>query len=1093
MSSLKTALLVVALLVGMAVPAAAAEPAPAPAWALESLATPTNFSVADNAECLTKLGSENAPCDGFTIFATDVGSRPTDGSPITIADTLPPGVTVQHVSFFVPQLEGDVGEFLCTTTPLQCRLPTEEFGLAPLAPGDTLRMTVYVTVDEPAAEGPLTNSATISGGGVPPAGVTGSGEISDATPPFGLGSFGALAAGLDGAPDPAAGGHPNVFTTTINPNTVFSNELLEGQTLTTSVEDFRDVAVDLPLGFFGSALAAPECSSIALDANLCPPASVVGRVRTEPQGGVSVNSPIWNLVPERGSPAQFGYRDIDKNVHALYPSVVPTPAGYVLRVTSPELPQVDLDHIFVTFYGDPAAHDAGREPEPGDVPFFTNPSSCDGQALTTSVHVDSWQQPATAPNPDGSPDFADPAWISGSSQAPPVSGCEALRFEPSLKVSATTSHADSPSGIEVDLTVPQIEEPQTPATPPLKEAVIALPSGLTVNPSSANGLAACSLAQIGMSASGLPDGADPTCPDASKLGTVELETPAIAGILRGEVYLARQDENPFGSLLALYIVVDDPTTGVLVKIPAEVKADPQTGRLTTVVSGSPQFPFSELRTHFFAGDLGALRTPATCGSFQATSRLTPWSAPQSGPPATPGASFAVTAPAAGSSCPQTAAQEPNAPSFEAGTENPTAGAYSPFVLKLSRADGSQELSGIDTTLPKGLLGRLAGIPYCSDGALAAAAARSGAAEQASPSCPAASQVGVVTVGAGAGPKPYYAQGKAYLAGPYKGAPLSLAIVTPAVAGPFDLGTVVVRTALDVDPLTAQIHAVSDPFPRILQGIPLDLRSIVLRLDRPSFTLNPTSCDAKSILGAATSVLGQSAPLAQRFQVGGCERLGFKPTLKLSLKGSTKRSGVPALKAVLTYPKGSYANVKSVSTVLPKSEFIDNAHIGNTCTRVQFNAGAGHGAECPKRSILGHALAYSPLLEAPLEGTVYFRSNGGERELPDLVVALKGQIDVTLVGFIDSVRKSKRSEVSRLRTRFMNVPDAPVSRFVLQLAGAKRGLLQNSANLCKVKNIAQVKATGQNGKTYDTEPAVANDCGKKHGTHGKSKGKRKSGG
>jgi hypothetical protein len=339
----------------------------------------------------------------------------------------------------------------------------------------------------------------------------------------------------------------------------------------------------------------------------------------------------------------------------------------------------------------------------------------------------------------------------------------------------------------------------------------------------------------------------------------------------------------------------------------------------------------------------------------------------------------------------------------------------------------------------------------------------------------ASEVGTVTVGAGSG-APIYVQGHAYLAGPYKGAPLSLEIITPALAGPFDLGTVAVRTALYVNESTAQIHAVSDPIPSILGGIPVDIRSIALNMNRPQFTLNPTSCDPTQVLGATTSTLGQVATLENRFQVGGCKGLEFKPALKLFFSGQTKRTGYPAVKAVLTQPKGENANVAGATVILPKGMLIANAHINNPCTRVQFNSASIPGQGCPAKSVLGTAKVWTPLLEKPEEGKVYFRSNGGERQLPDMVVALRGQIPLQLVGFIDSVGK-KHAEVRQVRSRFLNLPDAPVSRFELKLSGGKKGLLENSKNLCKAKDLAKFQLTGQSGKTHDTEPKVQVSCGK----------------
>jgi hypothetical protein len=617
----------------------------------------------------------------------------------------------------------------------------------------------------------------------------------------------------------------------------------------------------------------------------------------------------------------------------------------------------------------------------------------------------------------------------------------------------------------------------------LKDAVVTLPKGVSVNPASANGLGACSPAQIGLTSA---PGATPVtmtpgpaeCPNAAKIGAVSIQTPLLDHPVKGGVYVATPEQNPFGSLLAIYIAVNDEQTGTVIKLPGRVEADAVTGQLKTTFPDDPQLPFEDFHLEFFKGAGAALRTPSTCGKYETVTQMTPWSSPE-GADAHPTDSFETTQSPGGGACPTSEAQLPNAPSFTAGTITPKAGAYTPFVLHLARADGTQEIGSIDTTLPNGLVGKLAGITECSDAQIAAAEARNhlgdGGLEQASPSCPLSSEVGTVHVGAGAGPAPYYVTGHAYLAGPYRGAPLSLEVITPAVAGPYDLGAVAVRTALYVNETTAQIHAVSDSFPRILQGIPLDVRSIDLNMDRSNFTLNPTNCGAMQILGSATSTLGNVASLSQRFQVGECNKLGFKPKLTLGFKGGHRRTKHPALKSVVTYPRGSYANIAKAAVTLPGSEIIDQNHIGNPCTRPVFLEG-----RCPKISVLGRAKAWSPLLDKPLEGKVYFRSNGGERALPDVVADLNGQIHVVLVGAVDTVTPKTNP---RIRTTFFAVPDAPVSKFVLELKGGKEGLLVNSENVCKSPQVAVVKLTAQNGKTYDTTPTVANSCG----NSGKSKG------
>ncbi|HXR31168.1 MAG TPA: hypothetical protein VN752_08515, partial [Solirubrobacterales bacterium] len=554
--------------------------------------------------------------------------------------------------------------------------------------------------------------------------------------------------------------------------------------------------------------------------------------------------------------------------------------------------------------------------------------------------------------------------------------------------------------------------------------------------------------------------------------------------VKGSVHIADPYQNPFNSLLAIYFTLNDPETGTVVKLAGEVNADPNTGRLTTTVLHNPQLPFEDFRLHFFGGAGGSLRTPATCGQHTTASSLTPWSAPESGPPATPSDTWAITQAPDGGACPASQGARPHSPDLDAGSVSPIAGASTPLVVNLRRNDGSQEFSSVSLTLPPGLTGKLAGLGACSEGALAAAAQKTGNEEKSSPSCPASSRIGTVDVSAGAGPAPYHAQGTAYLTGPYKGAPLGMAIVTPATAGPFDLGTVVVRSALQLDPNSGQITAQTDQLPSILQGIPLDLRTARVMLDRPDFTRNGTSCDPYAFSGQLVSTLGQIAPLSERFQLAECGRLAFKPRLALRLIGATKRGGHPALRAVLQMPPAG-ANIARASVALPHSEFLDQAHIGTVCTRVQFAA-----EECPAASVYGAVTATSPLVDYALSGPVYLRSSANE--LPDLVMALKGPpsqpVEVDAVARIDSVKGG-------IRSTFEGVPDLPVSQVVLSMAGGKKGLLQNSTNICRGIHKATAEFDAQNGKTADFRPPLRNSkCkGKRAGKQKKQKSRAPSGG
>jgi hypothetical protein len=604
-------------------------------------------------------------------------------------------------------------------------------------------------------------------------------------------------------------------------------------------------------------------------------------------------------------------------------------------------------------------------------------------------------------------------------------------------------------------------------TKPLLSATSALTgagAGVTFTPAAPPPPRSLSVAAFGANAPGTPQftPAPPACPDSSKIGTVRIDSPAVLDHpLFGDIFLASPDRNPFGSLLAIYVSVVDPATGIVLKLPAKVETDPSSGRLTATLAEAPQLPFEDLRLELFKGTAAPLRTPLACGTYTVATEITPWGAPEAAVRRPTDAFQMIGAPGTGS-CVKDAAAAPDTSRFEAGTIDPSAGTYSPFVLKLARADGTAPLRPLDTTLPAGLLARLTGVATCPDAALAAAAARSAGSERAAPSCPAASRVGSLNVAAGAGPSPLNLPGSAYLAGPYKGAPLSLATVTPVLAGPFDLGTVIGRTALYVDPASTRVHAVSDPFPATLRGIGLDLRSVALDLDAPGFAKNPTSCNALAFAGGAPS---QSA----RFQVGDCGTLAFKPKLELALKGPTKRGAHPALAATLTYPaKGNPANLAAASLLLPKALGFDKAHLS--------------GARAA-----GSLKLTTPLLPGPLQGPLYVRSAGAKAP-PTLIADLHGAVDVALRGRLE---QSKRGE---LRVVFENLPDAPISKLSLELKGGKQGLLRNAANLCAAAPRALALLDAQSGQSVEGRPTLATGCkAKKQGKATKVKRRSERGG
>lgn len=1078
------------VLMGLTLTPAVAQAGSAPAFDLKLSVSPTN---------LVPAGSVFSENDGLLLTAINVGAAATDGTPLTATVNLPARITARSAKMNIGG--GEAKDLPGTCTGVQTVTCTTEPG-AVLYPGQDMAVSIELSVAGRVADpSTLPSQASIAGGGAIARQLSRDLHVTAAPSPldFDEGSAGLSSYAIDGAGNAVdgAGAHPFQFGVQLG----FTDEpgLPIGQMplFNYLVADggVRDAITTFPPGLVVNPGSTPTlCEEAQLESASCPDSSQIGTITVEaPISGLPQPLPnaLFNMVPPPGTAAAFGFEAIGLKI---YPHIFGgVHAGdYQLLGTASNLLALGTFPIVGTniqLWGDPTdpAHDWARGicayraatttpcgpviPQ-SDVPALSMPTSCTAASLPLRASIDSWGHPG---------EFVERSTEVGDLNRSPiaVNGCAALGagFKPTLKARPTTNVADSPSGLDVDLHIPQTNDLSQLATAHLKKAVVTLPVGLALNPSSANGLAGCSSTQIGIDPStGVADGNEPTCPAASRIGDVEVDTPLLGHALPGSVYLASPHDNPFDSLLAIYIVVEDPQSGILIKLAGHVEADPSTGRLTTTFDRNPQLPFSDFKLKFFGGSGGVLRSPAVCGVYSTTSSLTPWSAPESGPPATPSDSYAIS-----SSCATSDGAEPNSPEFEAGALSPIAGRYTPFVVHLRREDGSQQFKTLTLTPPPGLTAKLAGTPACSDGALAAAEGKSGRDEQSNPSCPADSRIGTVQVGVGAGPSPYYAQGAAYLAGPYKGAPLSMAVITPATAGPYDLGTVVTRVALHVDPATAQITADADPLPSILEGIPLDVRSIDVSLDKPDFSRTGTSCDPMAVGGLLTSTLGQNASLESRYQLGNCANLAFKPHMTLKLKGATKRAGHPKLIATVFSQGVGAAGLSRVQVKLPRSAFLDQAHIRTVCTRVQFAAGAGNGSACPKGSIYGSAQVKTPLFDYVLPGTVFLRSSN--HKLPDLVVALQGPakqpIAVELDGKTDSVKGA-------LRNTFEAVPDQPFDEARVVLFGGKRGLVVNSKNLCsqsKRASRANVRLNAQSGKVDQLHPLVRNSCRKaKHKRH-----------
>jgi hypothetical protein len=879
-----------------------------------------------------------------------------------------------------------------------------------------------------------------------------------------------------------AGAHPYAITTKIG---------LE------SPGALQNLELELPPGLIENPSAVAKCSQEAFNTprsspyeasrsgESCLPADQIGVLAVE-RAGEWRSFGLFELAPPPGYPAQIGASPF--GIPLVFTSRLRQSEGqYGVTLELVNLsPTLDPEALAMTVWGNPwgLSHDTQRgnclneaepsfgwakcpfsPPQPAHGPwaYLTLPASC-GAPLSFEAGAGAWGDPVPASaSVQSTNEEGDPTGLEG---------CAKLLFEPHTSLQITDPRASSPSGLDFTLTPKEeaLTNYRLPVPSQPRTAIVTLPEGMTLNPSLAAGLGVCTPADYAAESATSPPGQG--CPEDSKIGTFTVQSPLFEESIEGAIYLAQPHHNPFDSLLALYLIAKSPERGLLVKVPGRLDADPATGRLSADFEDLPQLPYSNLHVHLREGQRAPLATPAACGSFATRIELSPWSDPsQSAASESPFLIAKGIGP--GEACPS--GTPPFSPGASGGSLNGAAGAYSAFYLHLTRTDSEQEITRYSATLPEGLTGRLAGVAVCPDAAIAAAKSMSGEEEEAHPSCPANSRVGRTVTGYGLGAALAYAPGEMYLAGPYGGQPLSLVAIDSAHVGPFDLGTVVIRSAFSVDPHTGRLaidSAASDPIPHILDGIPLHVRDIRVYIDRPGFVHNPTSCAAASfdsVLGGSGARFGDpsddtSAKITNLFQVSDCTALGFKPGLTLRLRGHHHRGAYPALRA--TYrPRENDADVRSVAVTLPHTEFLAQNHIRDVCARSSFNAG-----NCPAGSIYGHAVAYTPLLEAPLEGPVYLRSS--ENPLPDLVADLhSGAIRIVLEGRVDSVG------AGQIRVTFDGLPDAPLTRFVLNMQGGNRGLLVNSADICTTSARASMRAVARNNRGAVGRPALQARCPK----------------
>jgi hypothetical protein len=1040
------------------------------------------------------------------VHAINLGDAPA-GGPITVSDTFPESLAVTKVEFFTFALsrgqldlgpEGPLGGFnLCEVAVhhVSCHMP--EF-LFPLAPFEDIELRIGVHVGAGASAGDL-NEAEVSGGEAARVTTDRAVPVSSVPPQFGLEDFSVTPEEEGGAVDSQAGSHPYQFTSALTFN--------GGSDPRLPLALPKDLHLELPPGLVGNAVAVPKCSDGDFrhvteggQSNLCPAESAVGVAMVtfdedEGLGQASWPVPVFNLVPDKGEPARFGFEIVGSPV--IFDTAVRTGGDYGVNVSVSNLSElVSAISSTVTLWGAPGdsshdesrgwgciaaehfGHEAGLPCEPSaqthPVPFLTMPTTCEGR-FNTTVTGDAWPTKA-APAGATFPALTYPLQDRRGRELA-ITGCNQLGFEPNIHVEPDTQEASTPTGLAVRVDVPQEanENASGLASANIRNTVVTLPAGFALNPASAGGLQACAEPEVGFL--GIQGGAQmftPTlpsvfCPSAAKVGTVKFKVPILAHALEGGIYLASQNANPFGSLVAIYIVANDPESGVLLKLAGNVQLS-ESGQIMTTFTNIPQAPLEEAEFIFFGGSRAPLATPSHCGEYETTAAFTPWSG-AGNVDAT--SAFKITGgPHGSASCPGTL---PFAPTLAAGTTVLKAGAFAPLTTTLVREDGNQDVGSIQLRMPPGFAGMISSITPCGEDQANAG------------TCGAQSLVGTATVTVGVGDEPLTVSGgQVYVTGPYKGAPFGLSIVTPAKAGPFDLGTVVVRAKLDIDPRTAQVTVTTDAqgqphaIPNILKGIPLDIRRVSVVVDRPGFAFNPTNCSQLAVTGTITSTEGAQATVSSPFEVANCAKLRFAPKFSVSTSGRPTKANGASLIVKLSYPRapqGTQANIGKVKVFLPKQLPSRLTTLQKACLAATFEA---NPAKCPAASIIGHVKATTPVLPVPLVGPVYFVSHGGEA-FPSLTMVLQGDnVTVNVVGST-LIRNGVTS------TTLNSVPDVPINTFELALPQGRFSALAAFGNLCKSKLVMPTTFVGQNGAELHQNTRIAVTGCKKAKKHGARRG------
>ncbi len=1058
------------------------------------------------------------PAGYIVVTAVNVGNTYAnpEGHPVTLTDKLPPGLEAvgiegavdESYNFFAhaPELECVLGSLSCTftgTKPLN--EPPFNGGRGyprSVSPYQQLQMRIAVRLKEggtQAAKSGEENIAGIVGGEAPAAMATQKLVVSGAPLAFGSAAYEMRPEESGGGVDTRAGSHPFQLTTTFGLNETLNlnerTDRVEGKPVALA----KDLHFKLPPGLIGNPTPFPRCPMVdflARSGPTCPAQTVIGVSRSDVRvyiAGVFRNfpfkEPVFTLEPAVGEPARFGFVVNGNEVPVLLTTGVRTGGDYGVTVNVLNISQeAEFVGSEVTFWGVPgdARHNRSRglqciegafhfsrfgEEEPEcpafeegshPPPLLSLPTSCTGP-LQTTVEADSWLEPSVHQS------------LSSTAPLPALDGCDRLPFSSSIGVTPDGQQASTPTGLTVGIDIPQDSTLVAGglSESAVKDTTVTLPEGVQISPAAADGLLACSEEQAGFT--GVEAGTQTNlftpgpvgCPDASKVATAEIKTPLLPEPLVGAAYLAAQDANPFGSLIGLYVYAEDPVAGVKVKLAGEVKLNEQTGQVVTVFPNNPQVPFEEAKLHFFGGDRAPLSTPPLCGSYTSTASIVPWSGNE---PSKSSSTFEIASGPNGAPC---SSPRPFQPGFNAGTTGVQAGGYSPLTMTLSRPDADQALGKLSVVFPPGVSAGLRGVKLCEEP------------QAATGQCPAESQIGTVTVSTGFGGDPFPVEtGKAYITGPYEGDPFGVDVVVPAVAGPFNLGTEVVRSKVDVDPTDAHLTVVSDAFPTMLDGIPLQLQHINVNVNRPGFVFNPTSCEPMKLTGVLGSSEGATADVSNPFQVTNCAALSFKPEFAVQTSAKTSRTEGASLHVTLTLPstpRGTAANVAKVKVSLPKQLPSPLKTLQKACTEKVF---AENPSNCPKASRVGEAKVETPVLEGPLTGPAYFVSHGGAK-YPELIIVLTGEDGVT----VQVHGETFISKQGITTATFGTVPDVPFSNFELQLPEREYPALTANGNLCKGTLVMPTEFLGQNGLKINQETKIAvTGCPKQKKASHKRKGK-----